>query len=801
MRISLNWLREYINLDGISNEEILHKLTLSGLEVEGCEDKSKLYDGIVVGYVKERIKHPNADKLSLTVITDGTDDYKVVCGAPNCEANKKVIFAKVGAFVPAFGETLKKAKIRGEESFGMLCSERELNLSESHDGIKILDENAPLGMPIADYFGLNDVEIEIGITPNRPDALSHFGVARDLAALFGRKISMPKVEIKQNNEDISNYASVEVQNYTDCPRYVAKVVKNVTVKESPDWLKSRLIAVGLRPINNLVDITNFILFEMGQPLHAFDLDKLAGKKIIVKNVAKGTEFTTLDSKKRVLPENALMICDEEKAVAVAGVMGGENSEITETTKNVLIEAAYFNPVSVRKTAKSLQISSDSSYRFERGCDPNIQIYAAERAAQLIAELGEGEIVGGIIDVYPTKIEKLTVSLRYARITKILGFEIASEKVAQILDGLGFDILSKTEADITVTVPTFRPDVEREIDLIEEVARIYGYDNIPTISKISIPLSSTLDETSYLDNVRNILTGMGFYEILTNSLLKDEISAIAGVPVKVLNPISADLSSLRTSLVQGALITVSNNLKVGEKNLRLFEVGHVFQSINDKYETFEDFTEKENLILVLTGKEIESKWYSNDGGYDFFHIKGYLNSFLNKILLDYLPEYSYNSSLNNIYENGFDILIKGKVVGTGGIVTKQLMNKFDISQKVFVAELNVFALKSLKVKNKKFKELQKYPKVYRDFAFVLDKHVTYAEVENVIKKNSSRLLKFVEPFDIFENKEFGDNKKSVAFRLEYYDENSTLKEEVIDKEFTKAINAVKNELKATLRGEI
>ena len=509
MKISLNWLKDYIDLTGISDEEVISNLTMSGLEVEDYEDQAKLYDKFIIAYVKEKDKHPNADKLSLCKLTDGKVDYQVVCGAPNVAAGQRVVFAKEGAIVPNGGFQIKKAKLRGIESFGMICSESELNLSDDHSGIIVLDDSYEIGKSFAEAFGLNDVVLEIGITPNRPDALSHIGVARDLAAIFNRELKIPKVELKESAQDVNTEAAIEIIDAVDCPRYTAKVVKGVKIKESPEWMKRRLKAIGLRPINNVVDITNYVMYEAGQPLHAFDLDKVGGKKIIVRKAGGDNKFVTLDSKERVIEAESLMICDGNKPVAVAGVMGGENSEISAQTENILIESAYFNPSSIRKTSKRLGLSTDASYRYERGCDPNNTLYVAERAAQLMAELGEGTILKGSIDVYPEKINEKTVRLRESRTFRILGYKIEREKIKNIILNLGMKIIAEEEDVFKILIPTYRPDIEREIDVIEEIARIHGYENIPAVERIANSLDAKIDESEFIEKARNTATSLGF----------------------------------------------------------------------------------------------------------------------------------------------------------------------------------------------------------------------------------------------------------------------------------------------------
>lgn len=795
MKVSLKWLNDYIRLEDVPSEEVAEKLSRSGLEVDEIIDKRKLYENFVVGYVKEKEKHPNADKLSLCKVSDGTDVYDVICGAPNVEAGQKIAFAKIGAVMPNSDFKIAKAKIRGEYSYGMICSESELGISEDHEGIMVLNENAKEGKPLAVELGLDDVAFDIDLTPNRADALSHLGVARDLAALYNREVNYPKIDLNENSEKSEELAKVEIDDVEGCPRYVAKIVQNVSVKESPEWLKAKLVSIGLRPINNIVDVTNFVLHEIGQPLHAFDLEKLEGKKIIVRKAGKDKKITTLDSKERELKPDDLMICDAEKPIAVAGVMGGENSEVTEKTKNILIESAYFNPSRIRKTAKRLGISSDASYRFERGVDPNNALTAANRAAQLIAELSGGEIAEGAIDDYPEKIHPKKVEVRFSRIDKVLGYKILPEEVERILTKLGFEINENDSEKLSVLVPTFRHDVEREIDLIEEIARIYGYDRIPDIPRITVSLDAKVDQLDYKNKIRGVLTSMGFYEIITNTLLKKESSENFGNPIPVLNPQTNEMTHMRTSLIPGMLSTIAKNLKVREKNLQLFEIGHIFKQTNNEIDSFEDFSEEERLLIAITGNETISAWYEGDKQYDFFNLKGYIESLFEKIQLSNFEEkYSYEE--DNVFEYSYQI---SSDIGKGGKVDSDLLKKFDIDQDIFLFDLNLELLKKAGSGLREFEDLLKYPKIIKDFAFVLDKEIESGEVKRVIRKGSSKLLKNIRLFDIFENDSLGKNKKSLAFQVEYFDAERTLTEEEVEKDFWKTIERVKTELNAELRG--
>jgi len=801
MKISLNWIKDYIDISGISTDEIISKLTMSGLEVEDVVNKNERYKNFVVGFVKESSKHPNADKLSICKVFDGKDDLQVVCGAPNVAAGQKVVFAPIGTIIPNGGFEIKKAKIRGVESNGMICAEDELLLSNDHKGIMVLDENLQAGQSITKALNLDDIELEIAITPNRPDALSHIGVARDIAAIFNLDLKIPEIILDESEQNINDLASVIVEDAINCPRYIAKVVTGVEVKESPNWLKEKLEAIGLRPINNIVDITNFVLHECGQPLHAFDLDLLNENIIVVKSTSEETTFKTLDSKERKLPVNTLMICDGNKEVAIAGVMGGENSEITNSTKNILIESAYFNPASIRKTSKNLGLSSDASYRFERGTDPNITKYAAERTAQLIAELAGGKIANGIIDVYPLKIYPKEVELRFSRTTKILGYEVSSEKIKTILTKLGFAIKVLDDDKLLVSVPTYRPDIDREIDLIEEVARINGYDNIPTVTKINITLEKKIDELEFDEKIRQTATSLGFFEMINNPLQAEPDAKLTGNPVYITNPLSADMSCLRTSLLPGALLTISKNLRQGVKDIKFFEIGNVFNKIiNSEIKSFNDFSENQSLIFIITGKESQINWNAKDRNSDFYDLKSYIESFQKKIALDNVLIDSYYSEVNEIFAYQLTKKYDQVVIGQGGKVRSEVLKLYDINQDLFAFEFNLSLLKSIDRKPKIYKEPLKYPKMIRDFAFILDKTVTYSEIKEFILKKGSKLLKEVSIFDVFESDAFGGSKKSLAFTLEYWDESRTLVEDEVEKDFSNLIQLITKEFNAQLRGK-
>lgn len=799
MYISLKWLNNYIDISEFSADEIADKLTTAGLEIDSITNQSDVFENFIVGFVSNREKHPDADKLSLCKVWDGEKEYDVVCGAANVDKGQKIILAKVGAIIPDGGFEIKKAKIRGAVSEGMICSEKELGISDNNDGILVLDENFVEGTPASEVFGHNDVVLEVAITPNRPDALSHFGIARDLAVMLNKQLKLPEFSLIENSEDINENISIEIKDYVKCPRYTGKLVKGITVKDSPKWMQNYLKAVGLRPINNIVDISNFVMYEIGQPLHTFDYDKINGKKIIIDSAGNQKEFFTLDSKKRELELDDLMIKDGSGSVAIAGVMGGENSEVTNETSNVFIESAYFNPSSVRKTAKRLGLSSDASYRFERGTNPDMTVWAAERAAYLIKEYAGGDIISGIVDCYPNKIENKIVELRFSRIKRILGYNIPESKVIEILNGLDIKVTEFNSDKLIAEVKPFRPDIEREIDLIEEVARIYGYDKIPDNNKITITLDNKIDETEKKNKVREILTSLGCNEILTNSLLSRELAEKYGNPIKMLNPQSTEMSHLRPSLLPGGLSVISGNLKVKEYSLALFEIGNVFEKKSEKIEDFDDFRENTELLIALTGFESENEWYSKNSFYDLFSLKGIINEFFRKISLANDIEYVYNFEEDNKYIYKIEIFFSGNKVGEIGELKEDVLQGFEIKQKVFVGIMDLDKIFETEEKEKRFNELLKFPKMIKDCAFVVDKNILSYEIENELFSSQSKLLKNIKLFDIFEDKSLGDDKKSIAFQLEYYSEEKTLKEEEVDKDFWKGIESVKRRFNAQLRG--
>lgn len=801
MKISLNWLNDYIDLKSIPVDQIISTLNMSGLEVEDVINEREIYKDFISALVVEKVKHPNADKLSVCKVSDGKNILQVVCGAPNVQADQKIVFAPIGTIIPNGGYKISKAKLRGVESFGMICSENELLISNDHSGIMVLDNSVKEGTPISDVLGLNDVILDIAITPNRPDALSHIGVARDLSALFNLELKIPSIKLIESAKESSSAAEIIIEDKKNCPRYSSRVILNVDIKESPEWLKNRLTKIGLRPINNVVDVTNYVMYECGQPLHAFDLDRLEGKKIIVRSTDVESKFVTLDSKERDLPKNTLLICDAAKPIAIAGVMGGENSEINSATKNILIESAYFNPSSIRRTSRLLGLSTDASYRFERTTNFDQTVWASERAAQLISELGGGEILKHSIDIYPVNIQLNQVKLRFNQVKRILGFDIASNRINEIILKLGFKILNENSESLQLLVPAFRPDIEREIDVIEEIARINGYDNIPTETKISFSFKKNIDQTSFSDSIRNVCTSLGLFEMINNPLQSEKVAGITGQKIKVLNPQNLDMELLRTSLLPGALTIVGKNNNLGEKDLALFEIGDVFNLGEGKnsINSFEDFTESQRLLILLSGRNSLKEWYSDEDFFDLYSLKGLVDSFLVKFSLDNVLNDVYYASGNEIFDLFIGKTIQNNQIGSGGRVRKNILKQFGIAQNVFAFEFDIEQLKHINADNKKYSEPLKYPKVVRDFAFILDDSITYEQLRKFIQSKSSELLKSVKLFDVFSNKSLGENKKSLAIQLEYYSIERTLTDEEVEKEWSQLINLIQKEFRAQLRG--
>ncbi|MDM1549272.1 phenylalanine--tRNA ligase subunit beta [Empedobacter falsenii] len=809
MKISYNWLKTYIDTD-ITLDEVSATLTSTGLEVEGVEQVggAKNYlETVLVGKVLSAVPHPNADKLKVTKIDLGDGkETQIVCGAPNVAAGQNVPVATVGTVLPSpDGEfKIKKAKIRGEESFGMICSEVELGIGTDHSGILVLPEDLKPGTSTFDLFGKNDEvdhEIEIGLTPNRADAMSHFGVARDLhAALKTRDIASTF-----KTYDVSNYPttdfgkspiSIEVKDTEAAPRYAGVYLKNVKVAESPDWLKNRLKVIGLSPINNVVDITNYILHDLGQPLHAFDAAKIEGNKVIVQKLAEGTKFTTLDGVERTLKGHELMICNENNPMCIAGVFGGKDSGVSDATTTIFLESAYFEPVTIRKGAKAHALNTDASFRFERGIDPNTTIDALKKAAMMLVEIAGAEIASNIDDIYENPIQNFNVKLRLHKVVELLGVEIPEHKIKSILENLEIKILSENDGILDLEVPAYRVDVQRDVDLIEDILRIYGYDNIEIPSKFSFSYvpNQKVNPDKIEDFIARQLISFGFNEAMNNSLTKREYEEVffypEGESVAMLNPLSADLAVMRRTLLNGLLENVAFNINRRNSDVKLFEFGKVYRKIDGIYE------ENKCLGIVLSGNFNSESWTGNLRKASFADLKGLIKQIFVRLdiqITDELPAKDDN------FLDGIEFISSQKSLGKLGIISKKLAKKLGVNQDVFFAQLNWDAMVALANKHDlKYKEISKFPGSRRDLALLLDSSVKYEDLYKATKEVKTNLLKAVNLFDVYEGDKLPTGKKSYALSFMIQDENKTLSDQEIDGLMNKLIKLYQEKFNAELR---
>lgn len=799
MKISNNWLKEYIKTD-LKSEKIGEYLTDIGLEVEGIEKFENIkggLEGIVVGKVLTCEKHPNADKLKKTTVDAGNGAIlEIVCGAPNVEAGQTVPVATVGTKIYAkdgsFFE-IKEAKIRGEKSQGMICAEDELGLSDDHAGIMVLDENKfQVGERFSSYFDIvNDEVYEIGLTPNRTDAMSHYGVARDLHAFLtsnGFKSEFEKLSAKPLNISGQNDFRLEVENDELCPRYVGAVIKNVQVKESPEWLKNHLKAIGLSPINNIVDITNFILHGLGQPLHAFDADKISGKTVKVGVTNAGTKFKTLDGAERTLNGSEIMIKDGNNVpMCIAGVFGGAESGVSENTTTIFLESAYFNPVAVRKAAKAHGLNTDASFRFERGVDPHQTRTAITHAIKMIEEIAGGTLAGEILEHYPKKMEDFYVVLRYSMLDQILGVKIHREKVKEILRALEISILNEIPNGLELSVPAFKADVTREVDVIEEILRIYGYNKVDAPQKISFtPVKLSIEDQDELENSwARTLQSNGFYEVMNNSLtsVKDQTNA-----VKLLNPLSGDLAFMRKSLLEGLLENAVYNINRKASDIKFFELGKIYHK-KEKYE------ERKQLAVLVSGREKSENWLMPKSATDFYYLKGYVTLLLNRLNLN-IEEKALE---DDRFDDALELVVDGKTLARLGKVSAQLLKDFDIEQDCYYAEIELENAQQLRKKeNLKFKDVPKFNKIRRDLALLLDKNVSYADLYAAAKKNPSKYLKSINLFDVYEGKNLPEGKKSYALSFELLNEEKTLEDKEISEVMNSLIKTFQTEFNAELR---
>ncbi len=818
MNISYNWLKDYLQFD-LSPRETADALTSIGLETGGVDIFQSVkggLEGLVIGEVLTCIPHPNSDHLHLTTVNIGNGEpLKIVCGAPNVTAGQKVVVATIGTKLYMGDEeiTIKRSKIRGEESFGMICAEDEIGIGTSHDGIIVLPRDAKVGIPAKEYYNVEtDYVLEVDITPNRSDAASHYGVARDLAAYLKQsdkpfKLTKPSVD-EFKIDKTEGGIDVIVENTEACPRYSGLTIRGVEVKGSPDWLKNRLLAVGLRPINNIVDITNYIMYETGQPMHAFDAAYITGNKIIVRTLPDKTKFTALDGQEYELSDKDLMICNEEEGMCIAGVFGGLKSGVTENTKDVFLESAYFNPTWIRKTARRHGLNTDSSFRFERGTDPNNTVYALMRAALLVKQLAGGEIEGEIRDIYPHHIEKPRVLLRYEKADSLIGKKIPKETIKSILESLEIEIEQETASELTLRIPTYRVDVLREVDVIEDILRIYGYDNI----EFSSSLKSNLSFQTAVDRKHKIqtliseqLTAVGFYEIMNNSLTKktyyennETFPAHRCVPI--INPLSNDLSVMRQTLLFGGLESIAYNRNRKHTDLRFYEFGNCYFYDSEKKnenDLLAPYAEETHLGMWICGKRTHKNWAAPDAESSVFELKAHIENILKR--LGIADEIIHEPLQNAIFASGMNMRKKGKGIGSWGIVSTKMRKIFDIDADVFFAEINMDTLlKETKNQVVRFSEIPRCPAVSRDMALLVDKKVTFAQIEQVARKSEKKLLRKVSLFDVYEGNNLPEGTKSYAINFVLQDNEKTLTDEQIDAIMQKIRLNLEKELNAVLR---
>ena len=806
MKISQSWLQKYVDFK-LQPHEMVEGLTMLGLEVESYEDLGKKFDRFVVGEVLERTKHPNADRLTLCKVNTGKEVREIVCGAPNVAAGQKVAVALVGATIPHNQHdpegnpfVLERAKIRGVESNGMICSAFELGLGEDSSGIIVLDPEAKAGTPLAKHLGQTDVVYEIGITPNRADCLSHIGIAREVALLSKKKVRVPAVRLKESKVPSAKHATIIVEDKLGCPRYSARLLRNVKIEPSPKWLQDLLKSVGVRPISNVVDVTNYVLMETGQPLHAFDYDKLADHTIIVKRAGPGEKFTTLDGKERTLNPETLMICDAARPVGIAGVMGGGNSEITDGTTNILIESAFFDPRSIRRTSKFLGLSTEASYRFERGTDIGMTTYAADRAAQMIQELTGADVFKDVIDVRAKKQSDVKIKLRVSRTNQVLGTNLKKTQIRDFLTRIGIKSKSVSADMLEAVIPTFRVDIGQEIDLIEEVARVYGYNNIQTKTISSIDFSNTVFADRIETEIRNYFSNAGFNEMVANSLQDDATASLPGIPtVKMLNPVSVEMSTMRTSLIPGALQIVRHNRNHGNKHLRLFELGKVYSHGDPtSADSLKGFREEDRLLVLMCGKPVTAGIGFQPHGTDILDLKGELEAFLSKVCLDKY-RFIYYDTRSALTDSTISIEINGVGAGVLGRVKAEHTTKFDIDDQVFVCELALEVLSKGMQSERKYVQLPKFPSVMRDLAFVVEESTTHQSLERVVLESGKPLLASVVLFDEYHDEKIGAGKKSLAYALEFQSHDHTLTDRETDQLITRIVDAARRECGALLRG--
>jgi phenylalanyl-tRNA synthetase beta chain len=795
MKISSNWLKKYIDHDiNESNiDGIVKKLAILGFETETVEHIKREYDKFVVGKILECSKHPNADKLTLCKVDTGSEILPIVCGAPNVRPGQTVPVALEGAKVKDF--VIKRSKLRGEESCGMICAEDELGLSDDHSGIMTLDDNIKAGTPLNDLFGYEDIVFELEVTANRADALGYLGFGREYAFMTGSELIIPEIKLQESGEHTSDSVKIEIKDPEACPRYCARLIKNVQIKESPAWLKERLTSIGLRPINNVVDLTNFVMLETGHPLHAFDFNNIEGKKIVVRKAVTGEKFITLDGKEYELNDKILMICDAVKPVALAGVMGGLHSGVTEKTTDVLLEVAYFNLADIRETVKYTNIHTDSSKRFERGVDPNDAEFIADRAASLINELAGGEILTGRADVYPSNIEQKVIDLRLSRTEKVLGFNIPADDIVRTFNKIALKTSVKDADTLSVTVPTFRPDITREIDLIEEAVRLYGYDRIPEMafSNVSLESDENLEE-ELIDQIRGRFKDLGLVETVSKSMVDRKFcSVFERKPVRIEHPLNEEMNHLRNSILLSLLQTADRNIRRKNEKINIFETGKIFYYGDD------GINEINSAGVLITGINRAQSWNELELKYDFYDIKGIAESFFcgfGKYSLKYdgsdIPAYFDK-------DRAVSVCFGDKKIAVFGKISANTASLFEIKQEVYCLEADIPEILELAGKTPSLiSELSKFPRVIKDISVLMDISVDAEAVSSFIKKTAGKELTDITVVDIYRGEQVGKDKKSYTFRMSFQSFEKTYTDKDIEKLLDKIIKGLKNDLNLEIR---
>lgn len=791
MRISYLWLKDFVDFT-LTPSELADLLTMAGLEVESVEPVGPELEGIIVCQVLEVRPHPNADKLHLCRVDLGDRSLEVVCGAPNVAAGQKVPFIEAGRSLPD-GTLIEARPIRGVRSEGMICSGKELGLSEDAAGIMVLDPSVKVGSLLRDVLGPRDWALELEVTLNRPDCLSHLGIAREVAAALDLPLRYPEVQFTEVAPPVESLTSIAVLRPDLCPRYSARIIRGVKIAPSPDWMRWRLEAAGLRAINNVVDVTNYVLLELGHPLHAFDFNRLEGRRIVVRTAAPGEKFVTLDGQERSLDDRMLLICDAARGVALAGIMGGANSEITDQTADLLLESAYFDPVNTRRTSRLLGLSTDSSRRFERGTDPNGTVKAANRAAQLIRMLAGGEIAQDVADVYPQPITPRSIELRPERVKDILGVSLPKANIAAGLQRLECSVQQNDSEALTVRVPTFRPDLEREIDLVEEVARLFGYDKIPTAEQARVPLNIPHQPSDAFQNrLAGLLTRLGFDQVLTSSLLSEKDVSLPGYPpaLKLKNPAGDDMAFLRNGLLPGLLRTAAYNLNRNLPDLRIFEIGHVFaMGTGGKQEW-------EAVAGVMTGLRDPGSWDRPQQLIDFLDLKGVVETMLGEILLDKFNFFQYN--IEHGTADSLEVRQSERPLGRLVQVNPAVAAAFDIETPVFAFEFNLTALQEAAAQRLIYRPFSKFPPLQRDLAFILSESVPAGEALENVRQAAGEALAGCELFDVYRGAQVGEGMKSLAFRLNFQSPERTLTDAEADAAIARVVRVMQEKYNAKLR---